>query len=56
MREESQGNFMVLDLNSVMLSSFLSFCKLYGELELARETGMKLFKTEPLNAALYLAL
>ncbi|GAB2284681.1 hypothetical protein Dimus_019133 [Dionaea muscipula] len=37
--------------NDVILSSFLSSCKMYGVLELARETFNKLFKMQPYDRA-----
>lgn len=37
--------------HDVMLSSFLGFCKIYGEVELARETFDLLLRMKPHNAA-----
>ncbi|XP_062101056.1 pentatricopeptide repeat-containing protein At2g13600-like [Humulus lupulus] len=37
--------------NHVMWSSFLGFCKVYGEVELGREAAKELIEMEPFNAA-----
>ncbi|CAL5391840.1 unnamed protein product [Camellia sinensis] len=42
--------------NSVIWSSFLSSCKVYGEVELGREAAHKLFKMEPQSAVPYIML
>ncbi|GMH14700.1 hypothetical protein Nepgr_016541 [Nepenthes gracilis] len=42
--------------NDVMLSSFLSSCKIYGAVEMARETADQLFKMQPYNAAAYITM
>ncbi|GLT44214.1 hypothetical protein SLA2020_181250 [Shorea laevis] len=47
---------MPCDPNQVMWSSFLSSCKVYGEVELGREATDKLFLMEPLNAAPYITM
>ncbi|KAK2967605.1 hypothetical protein RJ640_030476 [Escallonia rubra] len=47
---------MPSDPNSVMWSSFLSSCKLYGEVELGREAAYRLFKLEPHSAVPYITL
>ncbi|KAE9591023.1 putative tetratricopeptide-like helical domain-containing protein [Lupinus albus] len=47
---------MPCDPNYVIWSSFLSSCKIYGEVELGSEAANKLIKMEPYNAAPYLTL
>ncbi|KAM7265277.1 hypothetical protein ACFE04_002960 [Oxalis oulophora] len=47
---------MLYDPNVVMWSSFLGFCKVYGEIELGREAANILFKLDPHNAAAYVAI
>lgn len=42
--------------NHVMWSSFLSSCKIHGEVELGREAADQLIKMEPHSAAPYIAL
>ncbi|XP_059624091.1 pentatricopeptide repeat-containing protein At3g12770-like [Cornus florida] len=42
--------------NTVMWSSFLSSCKVYGEVELGREAAFKLFQMEPGSAVPYIML
>ncbi|KAF3439137.1 hypothetical protein FNV43_RR17412 [Rhamnella rubrinervis] len=42
--------------NYVMWSSFLSSCKVHGEVDLAREAAHKLIELEPCNAAHYVTL
>ncbi|KAK7346089.1 hypothetical protein VNO80_20603 [Phaseolus coccineus] len=44
------------DPNYVIWSSFLSSCKIYGDVELGREGADQLIKMEPYNAAPYLTL
>ncbi|KAG5106968.1 hypothetical protein JHK82_043938 [Glycine max] len=47
---------MPYDPNYVIWSSFLSSCKIYGDVELGREAADQLIKMEPSNAAPYLTL
>ncbi|RDX76152.1 Pentatricopeptide repeat-containing protein, partial [Mucuna pruriens] len=47
---------MPYDPNYVIWSSFLSSCKIYGNIELGREAADQLIKMEPCNAAPYLTL
>ncbi|KOM44415.1 hypothetical protein LR48_Vigan05g202000 [Vigna angularis] len=47
---------MPYDPNYVIWSSFLSSCKIYGNVELGREAADQLIKMEPSNAAPYLTL
>ncbi|XP_027366398.1 pentatricopeptide repeat-containing protein At4g19191, mitochondrial-like isoform X3 [Abrus precatorius] len=47
---------MPYDPNYVIWSSFLSSCKIYGDIELGREAADQLIKMEPCNAAPYLTL
>lgn len=47
---------MPYDPNSVIWSSILSSCKIYGDVELGREAADQLIKMEPCNAAPYLTL
>ncbi|XP_071720552.1 pentatricopeptide repeat-containing protein At3g02330, mitochondrial-like [Rutidosis leptorrhynchoides] len=47
---------MPFNANFVMWSSFLSFCKEYGNVELGRETAYKLFELEPRSPVPYLIL
>ena len=42
--------------NYVMWSSFLGFCKVYGEVELGRVAAEKLIEMEPYNAAPFITL
>lgn len=42
--------------NHVMWSSFLSSCRIHGEVELGREAADQLIKMEPYNAAPYITL
>ncbi|GAB4826036.1 hypothetical protein Ancab_008905 [Ancistrocladus abbreviatus] len=42
--------------NDIMLSSFLSSCRIYGAVELARETAEDLFKMQPHNVAAYVTM
>ncbi|XP_057492726.1 pentatricopeptide repeat-containing protein At3g24000, mitochondrial-like isoform X2 [Actinidia eriantha] len=42
--------------NTVILSSFLSSCKVYGEVELGRDAAYKLFEMEPDSAVPYITL
>ncbi|KAL2332239.1 hypothetical protein Fmac_019820 [Flemingia macrophylla] len=44
------------DPNYVIWSSFLSSCKIYGDVELGREAAEQLIKMDPCNAAPYLTL
>jgi hypothetical protein len=47
---------MPYDPNCIIWSSFLSACKIYGDVELGREAANQLIKMEPCNAAPYLTL
>ncbi|XP_052726938.1 pentatricopeptide repeat-containing protein At2g13600 isoform X1 [Vigna angularis] len=47
---------MPYDPNYVIWSSFLSSCKIYGNVKLGREAADQLIKMEPSNAAPYLTL
>ncbi|KAK7335852.1 hypothetical protein VNO80_27942 [Phaseolus coccineus] len=47
---------MPYDPNYVIWSSFLSSCKIYGNVELGREAADQLIKMEPCNAAPFLTL
>ncbi|KAK7267684.1 hypothetical protein RIF29_20362 [Crotalaria pallida] len=47
---------MPCDPNYVIWSSFLSSCKIHGDVELGREAAEQLIKLEPCNAAPYLTL
>ncbi|XP_052195967.1 pentatricopeptide repeat-containing protein At2g13600-like [Diospyros lotus] len=42
--------------NSVIWSSFLHSCKVYGEIELGKQAALQLFKMEPQNAVPYITL
>lgn len=47
---------MPYEPNYVMWTSFLSSCRVYGEVELGREAANQLFKMEPENASSYITL
>ncbi|CAL0309780.1 unnamed protein product [Lupinus luteus] len=47
---------MPCDPNYVIWSSFLSSCKIYGDVELGSEAANQLIKMEPCNAAPYITL
>ncbi|KAJ1404891.1 Tetratricopeptide-like helical domain superfamily [Sesbania bispinosa] len=47
---------MPYDPNYVIWSSFLSSCRIYGDVELGKEAADQLIKMEPCNAAPYLTL
>ncbi|KAF7843568.1 pentatricopeptide repeat-containing protein [Senna tora] len=47
---------MPYNANRVIWSSFLSFCKIHGEVELGREAANQLIKMDPHNAVPYITL